>query len=714
MFKEGQKFIELIRLRWLYSGLIACLIFGLAMSLILLSIWNIFSVLSYWFIAPLGVIIAFFTVKTLHILKINQKDVSRLLNQNNPQLEESCFLVLRNEETLNNLEKIQAQKVANELKTVKIPDLIYKRLKISCILLLLSVLVWILMGQIKPIDLKIEATSLLNTKSIVADKILPEIATIELRITPPSYTKKGKRLQKQFTAFVEDGSLLDWVIETNQSIKQIEFVFNDAEIYKLLPLNKNRTRWTFSKIINKSGFYQVKLDGELSDFYKLELIKDEAVIIRVLSPKQYSFIDIGEPKRINLQVQVTDDYGIEEVYISATSSSGKGEGVQFKEQIIRFNNKISGAKEYKLQKEIDLSSLGMQAGDELYFYIHAMDSRKQVSRSDVYQVSIQDTASLMSMDGMLGGVNLVPEYFRSQRQIIIDTEKILKERKSISEEEFKSRSNNLGIDQKLLRLRYGKFLGEESEGEIGGGHDDHEGHDDHDGHDDEAGTDFGNAQKIMDSYAHKHDVAEDATFFEPVLKAQLKATLAEMWKSELRLRTYKPEEALPFAYKALRLLKDLQQKSRAYVSKTALKTAPIKEEKRLSGELDKITQSVAERKISKNDEQNSLKKTIALIEKLRAGETLNQQDRAILQEANQKIATKAISEPSNYLNALQIIRKIVSTTNNLKISTNEFTKVETALHKMIKEESKSPQLIKKSKETSLSSEYFKRLKQEQP
>ena len=94
--------------------------------------------------------------------------------------------------------------------------------------------------------------------------------------------------------------------------------------------------------------------------------------------------------------------------------------------------------------------------------------------------------------------------------------------------------------------------------------------------------------KFFDAYTDKHDNAEDASFLEPETKNQLKATLNEMWSAELRLRTYKPREALPFAYKALRLLKDLQQKSRAYVAKTSAKTAPLKPaEKRLTGDLTK-------------------------------------------------------------------------------------------------------------------------------
>jgi hypothetical protein len=63
-----------------------------------------------------------------------------------------------------------------------------------------------------------------------------------------------------------------------------------------------------------------------------------------------------------------------------------------------------------------------------------------------------------------------------------------------------------------------------------------------------------------------------------------------MWNAELPLRIFKPQEALPYEYKALRLLKDLQQKTRAYVAKTNSRTTPLDLKKRLSGDLSKISQ----------------------------------------------------------------------------------------------------------------------------
>jgi hypothetical protein len=694
-------------MRWISSGLLASIFLATSISLLALSFWNIISPLSYWLILPLSMLISVVIVQIFRIWKISENDVSRLLDQTFPQLEESSSLVLKNPENLNILERLQAEKIENEMQSIQTPVLIYKRLKIASIFLIISILVSALI-------ISTDFSTLTNSRSgiekeaapLIPDIILPEISTVRLKVIPPAYTNRNTRVQQQFSATVEDGAMLDWVIETSQPVSKIEFIFNDKEKIQLRALNKAGTKWAINKTVSKPGFYQVVLDGKLSDLYKLETIKDEPAIIRITSPKQYSTIDFGEPQRTNLQVQINDDYGINDSYISATISSGQGESVKFKEQVIRFSESMNGKQEYKLQKTLDLRALGMVPGDELYFYINATDSRKQQSRSDVYIVTIQDTAKLMSMDGMLGGINLVPEYFRSQRQIIIDTEKILKEKNSISEEEFKNRSNNLGIDQKLLRLRYGKFLGEETDEEIGEEHEEHSAA--------EESAAFGNAEKIMDAYAHKHDIAEDATFFEPELKAQLKATLTEMWKSELRLRTYKPEEALPFEYKALRLLKDLQQKSRAYVSKTALKTPAIKAEKRLTAELDKIIQPSAERTLSKNEEQNSLKKSTSIIAKLKEGKKLNPSDLIILQEANRKLAAKASAEPAAYLKALGIMRKILSTKENVKLSLGELSTMEAALQRMIKNEVKIPQAKIAAPETSLSTEYFNTLKRQQP
>ncbi len=703
---ESKQHINKIRKLWISSWLLSISLIAVSVAILNFFVWSEFSQISFWWIPGIFIPILTGLILRSGILHLSLKEVARILNKSYPQLEESSDLFLKTENSLNILETLQIRRIEPILNSLKAPALIFYRLKISTIIFIISLIISLILSRFdllnrNKIDEISGKTSFLPEQN---ETLLLGIESVELKISPPAYTKIPPRTQNQFSARPEENSVLSWEIETDQPVESLEFIFNDKQSISLRSLNNEKTKWGINKRIDSSGFYQLKMDGQLSELYKLETIKDQAAVIRIISPAQYSSIDIGEPKNTLLNVQINDDYGIEDAFISATISRGKGEGVQFKEQKINLAASFGGDKQYQFKKILNLEAMGMVPGDELYFFINAKDSRKQVSRSDVYLVTIQDTTQLMSMDGMLSGVNLVPEYFRSQRQIIIDTEKLIKEKKQNSEKEFKNRSNDLGVDQKLLRMRYGKFLGEETDEEIG---------EEHEEHAENVAADFGNAEKMLEGYSHKHDIAEDATFFEPELKAQLKATLAEMWSAELRLRTYKPEEALPFEYKALRLLKDLQQKSRVYVAKTAFKAPQIKAEKRLSGELDKIIQPLALRNSAKTpDSQITLKRATSVLASMKNGYRLSLQESTILRESATLLTEKASAQPAEFLIALTALRRIMNNSSKAKLS--DILSVEAAYHKMIREEVKVPQAKSNGPGTALSKEYFNNLNRNRP
>jgi hypothetical protein len=678
---------------------------ALTLSIVAVSMLRIFMPLNFWWVVPASLVLSAILVPFSGILNLSISYVASILDQRHPELEESTSLLLKPEQSMNLLEKLQVVKVSDRLQTIPASSLFIKNLKESALILVLGLGLSLGVSGIEASNESQTQRSGVNTnkpaaQNLIPDRLLPGIKSVSLTVNPPAYTRKKARQQNQFSVSAEDGSSLTWQITTIQPLKRVNLIFNDKEIVALRAVNKERTRWALNKTVTKPGFYQVDLEGSLSDLYKLEIIKDQPALIRIIKPAQYSSVDFGEPQRTALQLQINDDYGINDAYISATISSGQGEGVKFREQKLSFQQNFSGGASYKLNRTIDLKGLGMVPGDELYFYVQARDTRLQDSRSDIYIVTIQDTAQLMSMDGMIGGVNLVPEYFRSQRQIIIDTEKLLKERSSISTEQFNSRSNDIGVDQKLLRLRYGKFLGEEDESEIGGRQEDE--------HSDPA--DFGNPEAILDAVSHKHDQAEDATFFEPELKAQLKATLSEMWKSELQLRLYKPAAALPFEYKALRLLKDLQQKSRVYVAKTSFKPAPIRADKRLSGELDKIIQPQASRMLeAKENAQNSLRLTAGILSGSKTNKKLSAAEILTLTEGSRLLALRAAAQPGAFLGPLATMRAIIRS-GKLNASSTKLRELEAALQKMISPEGRTPQARTNAPVNDLATEYFNNLK----
>jgi len=700
MTKQGGIYkIKSMRNWYIIYRIAADMLFAAALAILIVYIFSCAIIL-----ALVVFLVVFISLMMWHrAWLVTESSISGYLDRRYSQLEESGHLFIKPESELNFLEHLQLSKIEPELSLIPLQQKLFlKPFLWGALTLILSVFLSVLLAGVGHNNFLTHYSinsGKTNTKPGIAEKVLPQISAVEVTITPPVYTGKAGHQQDKFTIVIEEGGLAAWKIATNIAVKQVSMLFNEKETIILKSSKGDKTTWIAQKQITNPGFYQVSVDGKLSDLYQVQVIKDLPPVIRIKTPKQYTYIDAGEAPKINIDAAVNDDYGVSNAQLIATVAKGSGEAVKFKEYKLDFAASFSGHQvQYNLQKLINLPSLNMEPGDELYFYIQAIDTHQQQSRTDVYTVSIQDTAQPLSMDGVLSGVNQKPEFFRSERQIILDSEKLLKEKDSISVEKFKSRSNDLGTDQKLLRLRYGKFLGEESESDIGG--------DDNDAVSDI--KNYGNAAVILDKYTDKHDNAEDAGFFDPELKAQLKATLTEMWKAELQLRLYKPQDALPFEYKALRLLKDLQQKSRVYVAKTSYNAPPLKLDKRLSGDLAKINEQVNQQEIKPvADQQINLKKAVVILQQLKSKSTIADADRYILASANQQLSAKASAEPGSYLTALSAMRRILSAKN--EVIPQDITLVEKAIQKTLIPAKKVPSSMQIPVDMGLSQEYYKNL-----
>ncbi|MEJ7558876.1 MAG: DUF4175 family protein [Pedobacter sp.] len=703
----SNKQLQLIESRWRIARLIESCLISLAISVVIVAICIFFDKLTPYWVGPLFLVILLVLAIANNFWQIKDQRVIRFLDHTYPVLEESSGLLIKPEDELTGLEVLQKGKVGVHLEELKVPFFPNRNIYTAGWLFCFSLLVYAFLSFVPSIPaFRAETTVQMAKKEpLINDNIPKVVSSFRVVITPPAYTRSPIKSQKQLSIKVESGSVVDWRVETSQPVKNMKFIFNNSQEVVLRTTAASPNEWKLKRKITEQGFYQIEIDGVKSDLYQIEIIADLPVRIKVSSPKQHTTIDVGQPQKVTLKVSLVDDYGITNAFIAATMASGKGEGVSFTEKKVMFDFRFKNQVSADLTKVIDLRSLGMKPGDELYFYVSSTDNKDQTSRSDVYFVSIVDTTELMSLAGMSNGVNLVPEYFRSQRQIIIDTEKLLKEQSSIPDQQFKARSNEIGIDQKLLRLRYGKFLGEESDTEIGADHDHKDG--DHD-EKDQSEQKFGDVKAIMDQYAHKHDVAEDATFFEPGLKMQLKAVLTEMWGSELRLRTYKPQDALPYEYKALRLLKDLQQKSRAYVAKTTVKTSQLKLEKRLSGELDKILSPVLSEKLKGGDDRElMLRQSLAILEIKKSGLLLSEKHLETLRRVGGELIVSASTNPAMFLPALKGLRKLMTGSPQ---TDGEISTLQHAIIKLIQKDLAKPVRGEGAPGSSLYNSYYKNLK----
>ena len=321
--------------------------------------------------------------------------------------------------------------------------------------------------------------------------------------------------------------------------------------------------------------------------FTIRVTPDQAPLVAIAAPNESVSVLKPDAQSAQINVTVSDDYAITRATLHMTLARGSGENIRFTDKETPLPASTDPRKR-SWNKLWMLKELGMEPGDELYFFVRASDNAPvpHIAQSPTYTLRLPgqqgealESTALPSM--------VKPENLRSQRQIIIDTEQLVADMPRIGAAELRSRSEKIAGDQAKLRLRYGQFLGEESSlfGE--------EEHSEGDGHEHGGGGPapagpgpggFGTGD-IAAQFGHAHDQEGNATIFDPATKEVLRRALAAMWDAEKQLRAIAPKPALPPEYKALGAIKELQQAERVYLHRTAFVPPAIKEEKRMTGEM---------------------------------------------------------------------------------------------------------------------------------
>jgi hypothetical protein len=291
-----------------------------------------------------------------------------------------------------------------------------------------------------------------------------------------------------------------------------------------------------------------------------------------------------------MAISVRDDYQVRQATLHLTLARGSGENIRFSDRELPIPVGRD-ARRRDWSRNWTVLELGMEPGDELYFFVRAIDNaaRPHTVQSPTYTLRLPAPPSDDEQDVAALPVMVKPESLRSQRQIIIDTEQLIADMrvgdmrvgdmrtKKMDAAAVRERSEAIAADQGALRRRYGQFLGEES---TLFGKEDHE--QEHGG-DHTGGT--SKPQDVLHEFGHAHDQAENATLFDEATKKVLRRALAAMWDAENALRAIQPKTALAPEHKALEAIKELQQSERIYLHKTAIAPPPIKEDKRMTGDM---------------------------------------------------------------------------------------------------------------------------------
>ncbi|AMJ66404.1 DUF4175 family protein [Hymenobacter sp. PAMC 26628] len=519
----------------------------------------------------------------------------------------------------------------------------------------------------------------------------------QLLVTPPAYTRRAAFAPAQASFRCPQGARVRWRVRVSRPVAGGAPVLEmGGRRVAFRPVAGAANMFEAEQVMNASALYRLRFAGTVSDDYAIDVQADQAPAVRILTPKAYTLVPArGARPEVPVRALLRDDYGLSRAELVITVAQGAGEAVKFRE-VRRDLSTALGAlpAQATVGSLLNLKQLGLTYGDELYFYISARDNNGHNARSDAYLVQWQDTAQAAGVSGLMGGPKVAPAYFRSQRQLIIDTQKLLADRKKLTPSELTSRANELGADQQALRLRYGKFMGEELEPGLGvtagpeteaqpapraeshapiaedddtpapaaapaAGHDDH----DHEASAPMGGNASPTAETdaLLQPYIHKHDDAETADFLEPAVKTKLRAVLDQMWAAELRLRTAQPAAALPYEYRALRLLKQVQQQTRAFVKKAGFAPPAAPEPNlRLTGDLKGAAAPHLQAQVPAPAAQPAVRGALAWLAASAAGQPARPADARLLESAGAALAQAAVQQPGAYLAALRDLRRLLS------------------------------------------------------
>jgi hypothetical protein len=629
------------------------------------------------------------------LLRLDHAAVARRLDRQFPELEDSTGLLLQDPKTLPLLGQLQYGHVARQLAQLTaegpalLPFSLRYSLLLSGILLAGAAAFWRLPAvgpqATEPADV---AVHFRPDPARKATALVPaRIVAVRLLVAPPAYTRRAAFVPAQASFSCPQGARVRWVVEVNRGAKTPPTLEIGAQKTRLRPVAGRLNTFFTEQLLGASALYRLRYAGQVSDDYAVEVRPDQGPVVRIQTPKPYTLIAaFGTRPEVPVRATLRDDYGLSRAELVIMVAQGQGEAVKFREVRRDLSGGLGGQlTQHVISQILSLPQLGLTYGDELYFYVQARDNHGQNARSDTYLVQWQDTAAATSALDMGLGVNTAPAYFRSERQIIIDTEKLLAEKKKLTPAELANRANALGFDQQSLRLRYGKFLGEESEKGLGAAashspiaEEDNEPAkpatptaeaDDHDDHDHaarppkpgELASYTAETDALMEPYIHKHDDAETADFLEPAVKVKLQAVLGEMWAAELRLRTGQLAAARPYEYRALRLLKELQQQTRAYVRKAGFTPPPLPEATlRLTGELKGATAPHRQATVPAPAAQPAVRGALRWLAAAQAGLVGRPADAATLDQAGQALAQAALQKPGAYLPALRALRTLAA------------------------------------------------------
>jgi hypothetical protein len=599
-----------------------------------------------------GAVAAGWAARVLRARPITARTVAEHADRTLPALDESTTLLLAGSDALPFLARVQQARVAEALLTAdRIPMLPHASARVAARAAGVAGLAALALTLL-PAPSPARSPVVVGDAAAVTAPAQVALGEITIAWTPPAYLQRAPQSRPGGEVIVEEGSTVQWRIwAANAASVRLVDARGDT-----LPASATSDGWEVSRQVDAPMLWRAEAVGHDSTVVRgpdiqLGVRLDAPPVIAVLAPIGRVTLDWTEPHVVVVRALVSDDYALGSLRLRATHARGRGEGVRFRETDLGVEMEASPSPTSRVvSRRVDLDSLGIEPGDEVYLAFTATDRKSptpQVTRSETVFLAVRDTFDLGT--GALAGVAVLvePAYFRSQRQIVLDTEALLRDARLGTVRDAMPRSLEIGLDQEALRLRYGALVGQEAEGL---------GEDDHDPGE-EVDEDGRPVEVTMEDFVHRHDMEENATLLAESVKSTLKRALAAMWEAEKALRTGRPRDALPYEYAALAALEEIRLTERAYVKRIGFEPPAVDVEKvRLSRTAKDLGPTAVTAAVSDHRTEPELRDALSVLE---AAPSLARN--AVLEAAGRRLAEIVVegTAPGLHLEALSALRSLI-------------------------------------------------------
>ncbi|HEX8844891.1 MAG TPA: hypothetical protein VF791_09625 [Pyrinomonadaceae bacterium] len=295
---------------------------------------------------------------------------------------------------------------------------------------------------------------------------------MRVRVVPPAYSDlSAEEVSGDAPVRALAGSQIEVILNTAGPVVGAALSFNGSS-NSMRAVGAGQFSGTFTA--NVSGAFETRLvggegDGPAPLVRAVEVYTDAVPEAHITEPLSDQLLRALPDRAVRVSWTAKDDLGLAGLKLKYIKSRGEGDAAKFTNGELSVGMvERASAREWRGATSLDLRRLDMQPGDTLVFWIEASDrnpNANNLGRSGSLAIALAapELAKLNLSDLM---PNEIGRFLLSQRQIIIKTEKLHKERTRLSPAELKRRANDIAADQREFKNSFNEYLNlEEAEQE---------------------------------------------------------------------------------------------------------------------------------------------------------------------------------------------------------------------------------------------------------